>query len=173
MKERILKVDRRKAIEWYEKGGDLRSLALSIYEEYELRPTLEEEIDKSFKGSNKWYKVVNMQLYDDILVNKTEDRGKALWKFMKANEFLLKASVYFNKGWYKRTNKDLESGFFIKKDVPSKNPSQAWCGPFTVGEHQRMTVAGTVYFKNRSDAIRVMKHMYATGMLEDLFSITK
>lgn len=173
MEERILKVDRRKAIEWYEKGGDLKSLALSIYKEEELRPTLEEEIDKDLKNNNKWYKVVNMKLYDDILVNKTEDRGNALWKFMKANEFLLKASVHFNEGWHKKTSQGLESGFFIKKDTMPREPSQAWCGPFTIGEHQRMTVAGTVYFKRKSDAIRVMKHMYATGMLEDLFSITK
>ena len=42
--ERSIRISRKRALRWYEKGGEFKELALQAYSEEELRPTVGEEV---------------------------------------------------------------------------------------------------------------------------------
>ena len=159
--ERSIRISRKRALRWYEKGGEFKELALQAYSEEELRPTVGEEV--CAKMTEKYCRIFKFKVYGQSITDLGTDYGGAIQKYLSAQEFLLAAAACYNGDWKKKTGatKDEDFGYYKR------------CGQYFIGKHQKITISGVVYFKNKEDAERVMEYMYGNGMLDALFNTTK
>ncbi len=172
--ERSIRISRKRALRWYEKGGEFKELALQAYSEEELRPTVGEEV--CAKMTEKYCRIFKFKVYGQSITDLGTDYGGAIQKYLSAQEFLLAAAACYNGDWKKKTGatKDEDFGYFIyKNNYLSPTTYYKRCGQYFIGKHQKITISGVVYFKNKEDAERVMEYMYGNGMLDALFNTTK
>lgn len=139
--EKILKVTKSEAREWYKSGNRaLIEIALKLFKEEELKTTSIEEMIEYIVSNPDIYKLTDIQR---IQINALRSRKNGN---ISANKLLRLYALYYNKGWSKKLG---DTGYFIAKKDTCTNE-------WKVFYHTSVTYPGLAYFKNEGDAKKVI-----------------
>ena len=170
--EKILKVTKSEAREWYKSGNRaLIEIALKLFKEEELKMTTIEDMIEYIMSNSDVYKLTDIQR---IQVNALKSRKNGN---ISAVKLLKLYALYYNKGWKKELG---NTGYFITEKKRPKDSYKCCFGQnpnlsfnlttsWEVESHTSVSYPGIAYFKNEADAKMVLEK-FDKDMLNRLYT---
>lgn len=143
--KRTVELSLEKAREWYQKGGELKEVALQAYKEEELKTFTYEDVCKELFQGGYFYIDLRGRIHsiDGICESDYTDENNAISKYqlekLLAINKLVNVAKYLNDGWEPDWNNTLEYKYFIYYDSSTCK--------FEVSD-RRVVQFSIVYFKS-------------------------
>lgn len=153
---RPVKITLDRAKRWYREGGELRSIALSLYSLKELDP--QPDFEDVLLG-----KTPENVVTTSVIVPRKMNSGKDGQEYMQVYSLLVRIAKKCNKGWARTS---ANKGYFLVKNHRYIGPGTRFEKPYKVCSHSNLKIPGVVYFKEEKDCRAAGNFLAEKGFLK-------
>ena len=153
---RPVKITLERAKRWYKEGGELRSIALSLYSLKELDP--QPDFENVLLG-----KTPEDVVTTSVIVPRKMNSGKDGQEYMQVYSLLVRIAKECNKGW---TRTGTNKGYFLIKNHKFSGLINRTEKPYKVCSHSCIKIPGVVYFKEEKDCRAAGNFLAEKGFLK-------